>query len=55
MRVIATLAFMGAALSFAGPATADSISHKGVRVNFWQGISLADESGDVLEVTSGHL
>jgi hypothetical protein len=27
-----------------------AISHKGVRVNFWQGISLTDENGDDFEV-----
>ena len=52
-RAIAILVLTGAALSFTGPAMADPIPHKGVRVNFWQGISLTDESGDALEVLPG--
>jgi hypothetical protein len=49
-RAIAVLALTGAALSFTGPAIADKIIDKGVRVNFWQGISVTDESGDTVEV-----
>jgi hypothetical protein len=29
-----------------------TMTHKGVRVNFWQGVSIADESGSELEITS---
>jgi hypothetical protein len=49
-RAIAIVALTGAALSFTGPALADTISDKGVRVNFWQGISVTDESGDTVDL-----
>jgi hypothetical protein len=47
---VAILALTGAALSLTGPALAGTISDEGVRVNFWQGISVTDESGDTVEV-----
>ncbi|GHD36111.1 hypothetical protein GCM10010317_000020 [Streptomyces mirabilis] len=45
----------------AGPASEEigqpigvrTISHRGVRVNFWQGISVTDEAGDSVEVLPG--
>ncbi|MFI5635503.1 hypothetical protein ACIA8E_40465 [Streptomyces sp. NPDC051664] len=46
MALVAAVSTAGTAQAAPHDGSGGAISHNGVRVNFWQGISVTDESGD---------